>query len=290
MAPPKRLQDTAPLFVDTKTARVAVRVVGTGKPILFVHGWPLSGLTWRKVVPLIPGRTAIVVDLPGCGDTQPAPEHDYRFAHQAETLREVVEFFAKDLGYDVFDVIAQDTGATIARQLAIIAPERIGKMVLVNTEIPHHRPPWIELFQKLTALPLAAFTFQQLMKSDAFLSSSLGFGGSFADLRAMDTEFRRLFIAPLVADRARMKGIIAYLRGIDWHLVDGLAKEHAKIKSRVLFVWGEDDPTFPLDEARSMEKQLPNLEGFAVVKNAKLMVHEERPDEVARHALAFLAR
>ncbi len=50
---------------------------------------------------------------------------------------------------------------------------------------------------------------------------------------------------------ARMKGIIRYLRGIDWQLVDGLATEHARIASEVLFIWGVDDPTFPIDRARS---------------------------------------
>ena len=34
-------------FVDVGSAEVAVRSVGEGPDVLFVHGWPASGATWR---------------------------------------------------------------------------------------------------------------------------------------------------------------------------------------------------------------------------------------------------
>ena len=35
---------------------VAYREMGTGTPLLLVHGWPLSSATWRKVVPIARGE------------------------------------------------------------------------------------------------------------------------------------------------------------------------------------------------------------------------------------------
>lgn len=271
--------------IDVGTARIAVVTSGSGPPVLFVHGWPLHGFTWRKVVPhfVAAGRTCVVIDLPGCGSTTTTPDNDFSFRGQAANLAKLLE----KLPFPRVDVVAQDTGATIARQLALIAPARIGKMALINTEIPGHRPPWIELFQMTTSLPGAALSFQLLMRSRTFLRSGLGFGGCFVNLDLIDGEFRDAFVQPLVAERARIEGIIRYLKGIDWQLVDGLATEHAKIESEVLFIWGQEDPTFPLADAQPMVTQLKKCAGLVPIAGAKLLPHEERPDDVAREALKF---
>ncbi len=76
--------------------------------------------------------------------------------------------------------------------------------------------------------------------------------------------------------------------GIDWRMVDGLQTEHAKITAPTLLIWGEDDPVFPVREARPMADQLANCKAFITVPGAKLFVHEEKPETVARIALEFL--
>ena len=267
---------------DVGTTKIAVHQVGDGKPTLFIHGWPLSGMTWRKVAPLLTSRSCLLVDLPGAGETVVNADNDFSFSGQAANLKRLLS----EIG--PVDVVAHDTGATIARELAIIAPDKIKKMVLINTEIPGHRPPWIELFQKLTSLPGSVMSFQLLLRSRAFLTSSMGFGGCFHDMACLDSEFHALFVQPLIDDSARLRRQLWYLRGIDWALVDGLKDNHAKIASEVLFVWGADDETFPLETAKPMAQQLQRCAGFRVIDNAKLLVHEERPAEVARHVAEFL--
>jgi len=55
--------------VDTGTARLVCRRYGSGPPLLLVHGFPLSGFTWRKVLPELSARhTCWVPDLPGMGE------------------------------------------------------------------------------------------------------------------------------------------------------------------------------------------------------------------------------
>jgi pimeloyl-ACP methyl ester carboxylesterase len=56
----------------------------------------------------------------------------------------------------------------------------------------------------------------------------------------------------------------------------------------VLLVWGADDPTFPLERARGMVSQLAHCRGLVPIRGARLLVHEERPAEVADAALPFL--
>jgi pimeloyl-ACP methyl ester carboxylesterase len=57
---------TAPRFYATPTADIAYREIGSGPPLVLLHGWPLSGLTYRQLIPYLAGRfTCYAVDLPG---------------------------------------------------------------------------------------------------------------------------------------------------------------------------------------------------------------------------------
>ena len=40
-------------FVSLPQGRIAYRESGSGDPLVFVHGWPVSSLTWRKVIPAL---------------------------------------------------------------------------------------------------------------------------------------------------------------------------------------------------------------------------------------------
>jgi haloalkane dehalogenase len=226
----------------------------------------------------------IVCDTPGAGDTRWKPDHPFAFRGQAEAYARVVD----ELHLDELDVLAHDTGATIARELPLIVGKRVRKLVMINTEIPGHRPPWIQTFQRLTALPGSTAVLRMMLRSARFRRSGAGFGGCFVDPLLMEGEFHDQFVAPLIASSERTRGQIRYLRGIDWALVDGLAQRHREIAAETLFIWGEDDPTFPLALAEAMVPQLSRCAGVRVVPRAKLFAHEERPDPVADHALAFL--
>jgi haloalkane dehalogenase len=275
----------APDFVDVGGTRVAHRRLGRGDALVLLHGWPLSGLTWRKVLPALAARFEChAFDLPGAGDTVWGDATDFRFAGQAETLRAAIA----RLGLASYSLLAHDTGATIARALALRDAPKVRRALLIGTEIPGHRPPWIPLYQQVTRLPGRALAFRSLLRSRAFLRSGLGFGGCFVDRALIDGEFRELFVRPLVASARRMEGQIRYLQGIDWALVDALARDHARITAPTLLVWGAEDTVFPVERARPMQRQFGDCRGFEVVAGARLLVHEEKPAEVARLALDFL--
>jgi len=274
-----------PHFAQVGASRIAYRVVGEGPPLILIHGWPFSSFSFRRVLRALSARfTCILPDTPGLGETEWTDATDFRFAAQADTL----SAFARGLGLTSYALLAFDTGATIARQLGLIDPARVRRLVLLNTEIPHHRPPFIELYQRLTRLPGGAFGMRAMLRSRVLRRSRMGFGGCFVDLALLDGEFQAGVVAPLLASPRRLEGARRYLLGIDWDLVDGLAERHRALTRPVLFVWGADDPTFPIERARSMTAQLPDCRGLVAIPRARLLVHEERPEEVARAALSFL--
>jgi haloalkane dehalogenase len=271
--------------VATGDATLAYRSFGHGPVLVMVHGFPLHGFTWRKLIPALSDQfTCVVVDQAGCGDSDWSAQTDFRFPAHARRLKQLVDH----LGVMQYHVLAQDTGATTARCLGLIDPARLAGMVLINTEMPGHRPPWIPAYQQLMALPGGAWLFRQLLRSPRYLRSGMGFGACFADLSLLDGPFHRAFIAPCIASRHKTEGVMRYLRGIGWDVVDGLAQRHPELAMPVMLIWGADDPTFPIEQARVMALQFCNGRGLLAVQGAKLLPHEERPDLVARAVLDFL--
>jgi pimeloyl-ACP methyl ester carboxylesterase len=283
--PTTRLYFVAPArMLDVGTARVACRQFGSGPPLLLVHGFPLSGFTWRKVLPeLSKRRTCYVPDLPGLGETEWTDATDFTFPGQGRTLRAIVDA----LGLERYAVLAQDTGGTFARYLVLDDLPRVERLVLVNTEMPGHRPPWIPLYQALMYVPGALAAFRLLLRSRAFLRSGMGFGGCFVDLDLLDGDFHAQVVVPLLRSPRRLEGMARYLRGAGWDAVDALATLHARLTMPVALVWGAEDPTFPLALARRMVEQFPDAR-LVPISGARLLVHEEKPAEVVRAVLDFL--
>lgn len=192
------------------------------------------------------------------------------------------------LGVESYALVGNDTGGWIARELVLIDKPRVSRLILTNTEIPFHRPPWIPMYQALAHLPGFGAVLRQPLRSEALRKSSLVFGGCFHDLAHIDGEFHRSFVEPLITTDARMADALQFLRRMKFSRLDEFHRLHEELTLPTLFVWGADDPTFPEAQAREMARRFPNVAGFHEVKNAKLFVYEEHPEEVARHIEQFL--
>lgn len=264
--------------------RYAWRRFGQGPALLLIHGFPLSGFTWRKALPELAQRhTCYVPDLAGLGETGWSEQTDFSWHGQARGLQALMQ----QLGVDRYDVVGHDTGGTFARCLALADGARVGKLALIGTEMPNHRPPWIPLYQALMHVPGTLAGFNLLLRSRSFLRSPMGFGGCFHDRSLIDGDFRAQFVAPLVSESRRLQGLRHYLRNLKWDVVDAFAADHARLTLPVRLVWGADDRFFPVAGARAMVRQFPRAD-LVEIPRAKLFVHEEKPAEVSAAVAGFL--
>ena len=265
-------------------ATIAVRVFGQGPPLVLIHGYPLHGYTWRRLLPGLSEQfTCYVVDLPGLGDSDWLPETDFSFTAQARRLGRLLE----SLNLSECSLIAHDTGATVARLVAVAHAHRVGKLVMINTEIPGHRPPRVSLYRRVAGLPGAGAMFGFLLRSRRFIRSSTG--EFYSDPGLLDDpSYVGPYVNPLITSSKRMAGALGYLRGIEWGVVDAMRQNHSLIRADTLLLWGEDDQTFPVELAEEMSRQFNARTTFVRIKNASLLPHEERPEVVLRHLLLFL--
>ena len=166
-------------------AIIAYRQFGSGFPIVFIHGFPVHGYTWRHILPeLQKEHTCYVLDLLGLGLSKWTKETDFHFKAQANRIID----FLKSKEINSCSIIAHDTGATTARVVALSKEIEINTLVLFNTEVPNHRPPWIPLYQKASLLPFSHYVFKASLKNKLFVRSSMGLRAFYADKRLLKEE------------------------------------------------------------------------------------------------------
>jgi haloalkane dehalogenase len=98
---------------------LAHREIGTGSPVVFLHGNPTSSLLWRNVMPSLPGRR-LAPDLIGMGDS-PRPDIPYSFEDHTRYLDEWFDALSLD---DVV-LVGHDWGGALAADWASRHPSRV---------------------------------------------------------------------------------------------------------------------------------------------------------------------
>jgi pimeloyl-ACP methyl ester carboxylesterase len=133
-----RLATPPSKFIDVGGARVHYRDRGAGPPIVLLHGSNASLFCWEAwAAALAPTFRVVSLDLPGHGLTGPDPLARYSAAEMAEL---VADFTAK-LGIDRFTVAGNSMGGNVAWHLAIVHPERVEKLLLIDSAgLPRDEP------------------------------------------------------------------------------------------------------------------------------------------------------
>lgn len=95
---------------------------GNGEPVLFLHGFTGSSLTWHGITELIPCY-AVMPDVAGHGGTTRMP---ISLEQEAAEWKQ----FMNDEGFDSFHVVGYSMGGRLALAMALLFPESICSLVL----------------------------------------------------------------------------------------------------------------------------------------------------------------
>ncbi len=119
--------------IATPGATIAVRIGGAGPPLVCLHGYPQTHLTWRHVAPDLAGEfTVVLPDLRGYGESEIVASDATHDAYGKRAMaRDVVALMAA-LGFDRFFVAGHDRGARVAYRLALDAPERVAAVAVLD--------------------------------------------------------------------------------------------------------------------------------------------------------------
>ena len=272
-------------YLDVGAGEVAYRRVGTGPDVLFVHGWPVSGATFRGLLPHLADHvTCHVIDLPSAGSSRVTATTPLSIAQHITSVRRVVDL----LDLDRVAVVGHDSGGMIARH-AMAGDDRLAAMGLIDTEQSQGLNLRFKMFLANRKVPGFGSILGWLAGNKTLRRNGFVLGDAFVDRSLLDGGFDEFFLQPLANDPAYRNATMKVLESFDTRYVHELGALHRQIDIPVQLVWGEQDKFFPVEWAREMVADFPDAQ-LAVVPDAGLFSHEERPAEVAAALLPTLTR
>jgi haloalkane dehalogenase len=142
-----------PRYVVQDGLRMHYLDEGEGPAVLLLHGEPTWSYLYRTIIPELVGTArAVAPDYFGFGRSdKPVRVEDYSYDFHARSIERLVD----ELDLRDTTVVVQDWGGPIGLRLAVERPDRIGKLVIMNTGIGGGRPPseeWLRFRDWLRAL------------------------------------------------------------------------------------------------------------------------------------------
>jgi haloalkane dehalogenase len=129
----------APHYLEQDGLRMHYADEGIGDPVLLLHGEPTWAFLYRKMIPALAGVARVVApDYYGFGRSdKPTRIEEYSYDSHYESI----ERFADELDLRETTVVVQDWGGPIGLRLAVERPDRVARLVILNTGIGAGRAP-----------------------------------------------------------------------------------------------------------------------------------------------------
>jgi haloalkane dehalogenase len=275
----RRIETFASHWLDLDGRRLHYVDEGQGNPILLLHGEPTSSFLWRKLIPQLPGRT-IAPDLIGFGRSDKPTEIGwYSYDRHVDSIARLVD----ELDLTELTLVVHDWGGPIGLRVAVEHPERVARLVILNTGIGGGRPPsetWLRfraVVRELgTALDIGrlveAGTAQGLDDDvraayDAAFPTPESKAGALAFPELVPTEPDHPNTAPMNRVREALRS---------W-------------QKPTLVVWGAEDAVLPPQYAQGFVDLIPGAEGPVLIEGAGHFLQEDRPDELAEAIRDFIS-
>lgn len=112
---------------------LSYRIAGDGPPLVLIHGWGITFDIWRNLAPLLqPHFQLIMVELPGVGDSPPAPDDRPYYVACADALAELL----RHLEIEQILLLAYSTGTRAADTFIQHYPDYVTRVVLLCPVYP----------------------------------------------------------------------------------------------------------------------------------------------------------
>nr|WP_263327801.1 alpha/beta hydrolase [Neobacillus sp. Marseille-Q6967] len=260
-------------YIKAGNVNLYCEYILNGKPpILLIHGFASSTYTFRRIVPLLQKQFSIIaVDLPGFGKSEKSTSFIYSFHNYAKLLLECIHKF----GFSNTYIVAHSMGGQIALHMALIAPEKINKLILLCSSGYLRRAKKLLIYSSY--LPFfEKFVYHYIKRKDV----KYHLRNVFFNQTLINDELIQEFGRPL-AEKGFYKALIRLLRHREGDL---LPQQLQDIKVPVILIWGKEDRVVPLEVGQRLVRDLPNAQLITYEKTGHLIT-EERPEHIFENIL-----
>lgn len=271
-------------YADVNGIQLHYVTEGSGKLILFLHGFPEFWYAWKpQIAEFGQHYQAVAPDLRGYNlSSKPAEVEQYKIPVLVEDVRALIEH----LGHDRCVLVAHDWGGVVAWHFALTHPEYLEKLVIINA--PHPTIMGRELQQNSQQRAASQYmirfrspeTEAQLAANDyAVLQNSVLTEGL---ARGYVSEEDRAAYLEAWAQPGALTGALNYYRAMG-------QVDHPSdvVQVPTLVIWGEQDTYLLTGNLDGLESVVPDLTLKRVPDATHWIVHEQ-PELVNNTIRAFI--
>ena len=271
-----------PRYLEQDGLRMHYVDEGSGAPVLLLHGEPSWAFLYRKMIPTIAGGARVVApDYLGFGRSdKPTSIAVYTYEFHYESI----ERLAEELDLRDATVVVQDWGGPVGLRLAVEHPERVSRLVILNTGIGAGRAPspeWLR-FREFVRRVGSDLVPGQLVR----LSCVTDPGDDV--IEGYNAPF------PTAESKA---GVLAFPELVPTEIDHPSAAKMLEVRAALeswdrpaLVLFSDSDPIFSTVAAEHMASRIPGAGPAETVVGAGHFLQEEKGEEIADRIVRFLAK
>ena len=264
MSAPAKLEDGQSVRIGPQQVRYVRRRAPDRAPgdlpILVLHGWGAHIEAVGPILAALEGAADVIaLDLPGFGESEPPPQ-----AWDVDSYARFLIHFLDEMAVERVHLVGHSHGGRVSIALAADEPERVGRLLLVDSAgIPPKRG-W-RYRRRVAVAKLGR------------LIGKLGAPGQRLQERMRARVASRDYLEASEAMRGTFRLVIAA----------DLRERMPRIGAPTLLVWGDRDDDTPLWMGREMERLIPDA-GLVVLEGAGHYSYADSPGQFAAVARRFL--
>ena len=242
---PEYTEASTSKYIQAGDVRIHYNEVGTGEPLLAIHGGGPGATGWSNFNQNIPELAKhfrlILIDLPQYGKSDPVVIHGPRFSYYANAVKNFVDA----LGIDTINILGNSLGGATAMKFAIDYPDRIAKLMVMGA--PTGGP---SIFSPMPAegIKRLNYAFDHPSKESIHeMIKVFVYDSSFVTDTLLEQRLAAAQNPAILEARAKSTGGL-----------EDLTPDLHKIQAPTLVLWGRDDRFVPLDFALTFIWRIPN--------------------------------
>jgi 3-oxoadipate enol-lactonase len=280
----------ADLYAKVKGINICYDIYGKGDPVILIHGFSDRKEHWRAQVGALSQHFKVIrMDNRGAGKSD-RPDSEYTMETYASDIVGLMDF----LNIEKSHIIGHSLGGMICQNFAILYPERLNKLILINT-IPGLKPPGEPIEDAIKIYEENAIASQEAIINDPFNGFIEGAKASYSRKfwKLMRENPKKKFhdiwsVEDLIEEKINYgpskKDLINQAHALSTH---NTYEKLPEIRNEVLIISAEKDKSCPKSMGKKMDELISNSK-FIVIEDAAHQSILERAPEINQYIIDFL--